>query len=122
MLAQAGFDEPNAAGGTGGLSLYVREGEGVLLGWRPRGMVRAFTRVHGHEDGLERRMALPGLHQALDSALSAILEAAGFRTRVVEPGWLLVAGLDRSAAEHKAGEAPSQPTSRSLQVSQSEGR
>lgn len=30
------------------------------------------------------------LHQALDSTLAAILEGAGFQTRVVEPGWLLV--------------------------------
>jgi hypothetical protein len=106
VLAEAGFDEPNAA--AGGLSLHAQEGEGVLLGWRPWGIVRAFSRV-GHEDDLERRTALPGLHQALDSALAAILEAAGFQTRVVEPGWLLVSQRGQSAGEHEAGAAPCLP-------------
>ncbi|MFJ9598028.1 hypothetical protein ACIRS3_35450 [Streptomyces virginiae] len=87
VLARAGFDEPGAA--AGGLSLHLQGDERVLLGWRPQGIARAFSRF-GHDDDLERRTALPGLHQALDSALAATLEAAGFHTRVVEPGWLLV--------------------------------
>ncbi|WP_272263091.1 hypothetical protein [Streptomyces xanthophaeus] len=101
VLAQAGFDEPNDAAG---LSLQAK-GEGALVGWRSTGILHALAHVHGHQDERERHTALPGLHQALDSALSAILEAAGFQTRVVQPGWLLVARADQSAAEPRADEA-----------------
>ncbi|MFF9870456.1 hypothetical protein ACF1G0_34655 [Streptomyces sp. NPDC013953] len=106
VLAQAGFDEPNAAAGA--LRLQVQEGEGVLLRWRPQGIVCALSRV-GHEDDPERRTAPPGLPQALDSALAAILEAAGFQTRVVEPGWLLASRRGQSAGEPEAGAAPCLP-------------
>ncbi|MFE6365844.1 hypothetical protein ACFVP3_38435 [Streptomyces sp. NPDC057806] len=68
--------------------MHAQHDEGALLGWRPQGIAQAFTRV-GHEEGLERRTALPCLHQAPDSALAAILAAACFQTKVVEPGWLL---------------------------------
>ncbi|MCL7430284.1 hypothetical protein [Streptomyces sp. YS415] len=69
--------------------MHAQEDDGVLLGWRPQGIAQAFTPV-GHEEGLERRTALPCLHQTPDSALATSLAAAGFRTKVVEPDWLLV--------------------------------
>jgi hypothetical protein len=54
-------------------------------------------------------MALPGLLQAVDSALAAILEAAGFQSRVVEPGWLLASRRGQSAGEPETGAAPCLP-------------
>lgn len=39
---------------------------------------------------------------SVDAAPAAFLEAAGFQIRVVEPGWLLVARLDPSAAQSEA--------------------
>lgn len=74
VLATAGFTEPD--GGTGGLVLRAKA-DGVLIAWQPAEVVRAVTYVHRHEDALDRLTSLPGLHQAIASALAAILDEAG---------------------------------------------
>ncbi|MFI8345669.1 hypothetical protein ACIF8W_37245 [Streptomyces sp. NPDC085639] len=87
MLATTGFTEPD--GDTSGLVLRA-QADGVLIGWQPAEVVRAVTYVHGHEDALGGFISLPGLHQAVASALTAILGEAGFDVRSGPDGSLRV--------------------------------
>ncbi|MFF3215645.1 hypothetical protein ACFYYB_34085 [Streptomyces sp. NPDC002886] len=87
VLATTGFTEPD--GGAGGLVLRA-EADGVLIASQPAEVIRAVTHVHGHEAALGGFTSLPGLHQAVASAVAAILSEAGFDVRPGPDDTLLV--------------------------------